>query len=287
MEIAYDYGVLMKPKVLVAMLALYLTTYFASIAYLGETPVKLDQFTLGFIALAFSVSGANAMNCIFDRDIDAVMVRTKERPLARGTITITNAILISSLLMGFSTILATYLGTIPLIFLLGGTGSYILLYTVIFKRRTCSNVLFTAPSVAAPAWFGWYLGGAPFYPVGFMMGLLVAIWGPLHLWSLAFVHSKDYERANIPMFTSLVTKTKAIQGILVNLSLLVFSSFLLYIWNKSTFYLIGVSLLNIFLVIVGTRLYYNKTKRASWMLFKFTSPYIILIFLLFALTCMK
>jgi protoheme IX farnesyltransferase len=280
-EQAYDYGVLLKPKVLLAMLALYLTTFFTSSIYSGGLSFDYLEFFIGFMAVAFSVSGANALNCVYDRDIDSLMVRTVGRPLVRGSISVADASFFSWTMMAASAVLAVYLGLIPVILLVEGAGSYLLLYTVLLKRKTSINVLFTAPSVAAPAWFGWYLGGAPLIPVGLVMGLLVAIWGPLHLWSIAFAYSKDYERVGVPMFPSLVSRGQAIKGILLALGLLLGSSYLLALWADSVWYLVGVSVLNLGLVAAGVRLYRSESNHDGWVLFKLTSPYIILVFLIF------
>jgi protoheme IX farnesyltransferase len=281
---AYDYWVLLKPKVLLAMLALYLTTFFTSSIYSGNLNVDYLKFFIGFMAVAFSVSGANALNCVYDRDIDSLMARTSGRPLVRGTITVADASFFSWIMMGASAVLAVYLGLVPIILLIEGAGSYLLLYTLLLKRKTSVNVLFTAPSVAAPAWFGWYLGGTPLYPVGLIMGLLVAIWGPLHLWSIAFAYSKDYERVGVPMFPSMVSRDQAIRGILAALCVLLGSSYLLTLWADSVWYLVVVSILNLVLFISGVRLYRSGSNRAGWVLFKLTSPYIILVFLIFMLT---
>jgi len=283
-ELAYDYGVLLKPKVLLAMLALYLTTFCTSSIYSGNLNMDYLDFFIGFMAVAFSVSGANALNCVYDRDIDSMMIRTSGRPLVRGTITVADASFFSWTMLGASAILAVYLGLVPIILLIEGAGSYLLLYTVLLKRKTSINVLFTAPSVAAPAWFGWYLGGSSLYPLGLIMGVLVAIWGPLHLWSIAFAYSKDYERVGVPMFPSQVSREQAINGILVALGLLLGSSYLLTLWTDTIWYLVGVSVLNLTLMIAGIRLYQTKNNRAGWVLFKLTSPYIILVFLIFMLS---
>jgi len=280
-ELAYDYAVLLKPKVLLAMLGLYLTTFFTSSIVSGDFSVDYFQFFIGFMAVALSVSGANALNCVYDHDIDTLMTRTSGRPLVRGTISLPNASLFSWVTLGLSAILAVYLGVIPLMLLAEGAGSYLLLYTVIFKRKTSVNVLFTAPSVAAPAWFGWYLGGAPLYPVGLVMGALVAIWGPLHLWSIALAFTKDYEKVGIPMFPSMVSRKKAISGVLSAQMLLIASSYSLVLWTDSSLYLIGVTLLNMLMMGAGYKLYKSESNRDGWVLFKMTSPYILLVFLLF------
>jgi protoheme IX farnesyltransferase len=263
------------------MLALYLTTFFTSSIYTDKFSLNYFQFFIGFMAVALSVSGANALNCVYDRDIDGIMIRTSGRPMARGTISVWDASLFSWSMLTLSAVLAVYLGRIPVILLVEGVVSYLLLYTLVLKRKTSINVLFTGPSVAAPALFGWYLGGAPLYPVGFVMGAVVAIWGPLHLWSIVFAFNKDYERVGIPMLPTLLNREHAIIVVLSALGLLISSSYLLAIWAKSQWYLIGVSILNLILVGSGLRLYSLKRNKDAWILFKLTSPYIILVFLIF------
>jgi heme O synthase-like polyprenyltransferase len=85
----------------------------------------------------------------------------------------------------------------------------------------------------------------------------------------------------VPMFPSLVSREQAIKGILLALGLLLGSSYLLVLWADSVWYLVGVSALNLVLVVAGVRLYRSESNRAGWVLFKLTSPYIILVFLIF------
>jgi len=280
-QLVYNYGVLLKPKVLLAMLALYLITYFTSTFYSGGFSYDGGLFIVGFLAVAFAVSGANALNCYIDRDIDSVMTRTSGRPLALGTISPNEALCFSGVMMMVATALSVSLGFVPFILFAEGAVSYLLLYTVVLKRRSSMNVLSTAPSVAAPAWLGWYLGGAPLYPLGILMGLLVAVWGPLHLWSLAYVYVKDYTRVGVPMIPAAVPRETAIRWILLALGLLLGSSYLLVPWAGSSLYVIGVTLVNALLTVVGVNLYRKKSNRSGWLLFKLTAPYIIVVFLLF------
>jgi protoheme IX farnesyltransferase len=280
METAYNYGVLVKPKVLLAMLALYITSYLTSLIYM-KVELGPNVFVLGFLAVAFAVSGANVLNCYIDRDVDAVMARTRGRPLVPGTITPQEALGFSGVLMGAAALFAIYLGVVPVLLLVEGAVSYLVIYTLLLKKRTSINVLATAPSVAAPAWFGWYMGGAPFYPLGFLMGLLVAIWGPLHLWSIAFAFAKDYKRAGIPMYPSVVPRETAIRGILIALIVMLGSSYLLTPFTHSQIYAIGATLINLPLAYFGAKLGIEKSEKAGWWLFKLTAPYILLIFTMF------
>jgi protoheme IX farnesyltransferase len=285
METVYNYGVLVKPKVLLAMLALYIISYLTSLIYMNVEPCP-NVFILGFLAVAFAVSGANALNCYIDRDVDAMMARTRGRPLVPGTITSQEALGFSGVLMGAAALFAIYLGVVPVLLLVEGVVSYLVIYTLLLKKRTSINVLATAPSVAAPAWFGWYMGGAPFYPLGFLMGLLVAIWGPLHLWSIAFAYAKDYKRAGIPMYPSMVPREIAIRGILTALIVMLGSSYLLTPFTHSPIYAIGATLINLPLAYFGAKLGIEKSEKAGWWLFKLTAPYILLIFTMFLVSQM-
>lgn len=277
----YDYSILTKPKVLFAMLALYLASYFASYAYSGITLIDLDRFMLGLMAVAAAVSGANALNSYLDRDIDALMTRTLDRPLVTGAVGMTGALSFSGTLLGAAALIAFYLGDVPFLLFLEGSGTYLIIYTVLMKRRTSLNVFATAPSVAAPAWFGWYLGGAPLYPVGVILGALVAIWGPIHLWSLAYAYSKDYDKASVPMFPSVVSKDSAVVGIVVALTVLIISSYALLPWTSTLFYPLCVTFINVPLAIAGYKFYMTKTNRAGWWIFKLTAPQIIVVLLAF------
>jgi protoheme IX farnesyltransferase len=276
----YDFGVLLKPKVTLAMLGLFVASYLTSTRFSGEG-INLFLFFIGFIAVIAAVSGANVLNCYFDKDIDSIMARTSGRPLVTGSIGSSGALSFSGLMIFTASALAFSLGPIPVLFLLTGFGSYVWLYTILLKRKTIWNVFANAPSVAAPAWFGWYLGGATFFPVGFLMGFIVALWGPLHLWGLAFAFSKDYKRVGVPMFPTVVSIDIAINGILVSMLLLIASSYLLFVWARTYIFLICVTFLNLPLFLSGIKLYKEKSRRVGWWLFKITAPYIILLFFLF------
>lgn len=278
---AYEYGVLIKPKVLVAMVLLYATSFFTSHATMNDEPFGLKGFLLGLVAVTSAVSGANALNCFIDSDIDALMTRTLGRPLVRGTIGPSGALYFSGVLLAVGMLISGFLGPIPFLLFLEGTGTYLLLYTVVLKKRTSLNVLATAPSVAAPAWFGWYMGGAPIYPVGLLLGALVAVWGPLHLWSLAYAYSNDYLKANIPMLSATSDRRWAVKRILTVLTVLIVSSYTLTPWSKTQLYIIGTTLLNALLAVVGYRLWKGMSKRDGWVLFKLTAPYIVLVLILF------
>jgi protoheme IX farnesyltransferase len=281
MGLLYSYGVLLKPKVTLALLALYVTSFITSSLFFGGGPFEFRWFLVGFMAVAFAVTGSNGLNCYIDRDIDAGMARTSGRPLVLGSIPPSSALAFSLALMAAAGVIALWLGPTSVLILIEGAGSYLIIYSIFLKRRSMWNVLANAPSVAAPAWFGWYMGGAPLFPIGFLLGCMVAIWGPLHLWSLAYAFRKDYLRVGVPMLPTVLPEGKAIRGVQVALAAMVASSYLLTPWTRPFTYVVGVTALNTPLIIIGHRLSRDRSSRAAWWLFKLSAPYIVLLFLVF------
>jgi protoheme IX farnesyltransferase len=277
METAFEYGILLKPKVLVAMLLLYAVSFLSSYSMNLENYFKWDSFLLGNLCVIFAVSGANALNSYLDRDIDRLMYRTKGRPLVTGTVADWNALMFSLILLLLASLISMFLGLIPFLIFIEGTVSYLLVYTILLKRRSSLNVLATAPSIAAPGWFGWYLGGTSMLPVGFFTGVLVSIWGPLHLWSLAYAFSKDYERVGVPMLSTVMPRKKAAAVIFFSLCVMIGSSYVLIPWTKSLFYLLMVTLLNLPLAMTALNFYKNGENRSGWWIFKLSAPYIVIV----------
>ncbi len=264
------------------MAALYAASYLASYSFQGGGLFDISGFVLGLAAVSAAVGGSNALNCYLDRDIDAIMARTWTRPLPAGSIAANGAFTFGMVLLASASALSFALGPIPAILFLEGAGFYLIIYTLLLKRRTTLNVVATAPSVAAPAWFGWMMGGAPFNLQALILGLIVAIWGPLHLWSIAYAFTKDYVKVEVPMLPAVVSQEAAVRIIFGALLALVSFSYLLSLWATSLLYTLLVSLVNIPLTFAGVRFYAKPTRRAGWWLFKLTAPYIVVV--LFAFT---
>lgn len=277
----FAFGILLKPKVILAMAALYVTAYLGSVFQKSTAAFDFQLFVLGLIAVLVSVAGANALNCYLDRDIDSVMARTQGRRVAIDVLGANEALISGILFLGVASGLSLILGVIPSLLLFVGVAFYLVIYTLILKRRTPYNVFSTLPSIASPAVFGWFLGGAPFFPIGLLVVEMVSVWGPLHLWTLAYVFSNDYERVKVPMLPSIVSKGTASKLISFNLVIQVVSSYLLAIWAKSLLFVIGISVLNMIIIFYGYEFYKEKSNETAYRLFKLSAPYIIIILSLF------
>ena len=284
MEGLRAYWELIKPRQTFAILCLFLLSVIASspgkLVYL----IGFGAIPLGVASVFISVAGSNALNCYLDRDIDLVMARTRRRPIPSGRVGESVAFMFSSLLIFLSLFLAFFLGQAAVLFLVVGLLSYIFAYTILSKRRNVLNVFANAPAIASPVWFGWIVGRGSLDFHGIFVGALVALWGPLHLWSLAIVFSKDYERAQIPMLPSTVGPRKARWHILVLSIMLASASYLLYFLGyNGLLYLGGITVLNLALVALSLRIFIDPIGKRCWRVYKFSAPYMVGLLLVVAL----
>jgi protoheme IX farnesyltransferase len=282
---AIEYLRLLKPKVLSAMVTLYVLSYLASIGASGVSELP-HPFLIGLAAISLAIGGSNALNCYLERDLDAVMLRTRGRPLPRGAISPRGALTLSMALLliaSFLSLLPASTAIYPLLLYLGGVSLYLLLYTLLLKRRSRLNALGVAPSAATPVLYGWMLGGAPFDLRPLFLGLIASLWTLPHLWSLAFVHAQDYRRGGVPMLTAVSPRKTAVRALLLSLLALIAFSLLLIPLSSSPIYPTSVISLNLLLSYLGLRFHLEPSGRRAWRLFKATSPYILLLFASYAL----
>jgi protoheme IX farnesyltransferase len=170
----------------------------------GLPPVWLMIATLAGGALA--AASAHALNCVVDADIDAVMKRTARRALAKGQVSPRNALIfglvlgvIAALLLGFTTNwLAAALSVAAIAF-------YVLVYTLVLKRRTSQNIVWGGAAGCMPVVIGWAaVTGTVEWPA-MVMFAVIFFWTPPHFWALAMRYREDYAAANIPMLPVVAT----------------------------------------------------------------------------------
>ena len=170
----------------------------------GLPPVMLIVWTL--VGGALAAASAHALNCVVDADIDAVMKRTARRPLAKGQVPPRNALIfglvlgaISAILLGFTTNwLAAGMSVAAIAF-------YVLVYTLLLKRRTSQNIVWGGAAGCMPVVIGWAaVTGTVEWPA-LVMFAVIFFWTPPHFWALAMRYREDYAAANIPMLPVVAT----------------------------------------------------------------------------------
>lgn len=278
-----DFWRLTKPRVTLAIFALFILAVLASAGGVNFNEIQILHLGIGSIIVLVSVAGSNALNNRIDFDIDKIMNRTKHREIPSGKISVSSAQTFGLLLISLSIIFALVLNYFFFIFLFVGLVSYLIIYTLTLKRHHILNVLSAGPAVASPVWIGWIIGRGYLDLAGFLTGVLVMIWGPFHLWSLAAVYSEDYKRASIPMLTSTISSKKSDWYLLLVAIVMSSASFSLYFLGYyDIIYLLGLIFMNSLLLLITFLAVIKSSGRYNWLRYKISAPYMVVILLIAA-----
>ena len=226
LSLALDYYDLGKPRI---MYLLLITTAAAMImAQRGLPPPALFFWTM--LGGALAAMSAGTLNCVYDIDIDRIMRRTCARPLPAGRISVFAATTHAALL-GVISFAIFYLRVNHLAAWLSLAGNvyYVVIYTMLLKRRTPQNIVIGGAAGAIPPLVGWaaitHTIGAP------ALGLfaIIFLWTPPHFWALALMTETDYHKAKVPMLPNVHGESRTTLEILVYTVLLVACSITLYV----------------------------------------------------------
>ncbi|HZC52751.1 MAG TPA: heme o synthase [Mycobacterium sp.] len=190
------YVALTKPRIVELLLVTTLPTMV--LAQHGLPPLWLVAATLGGGALA--AGSANTINCYLDRDIDRVMGRTANRPLARGDISPASALLFGAALAAAGTaLLGLAVNWLAAALADGAIVFYIFVYTLGLKRRSPSNIVIGGAAGCFPVLVGWAAVTGTVALPAILLFAVIFLWTPPHFWSLAMRFSSDYATAGVPM----------------------------------------------------------------------------------------
>ena len=205
------YVALTKPRIIELLLVTTLPSMILAADGLPDWTTVLATMVGGTLAAA----SANALNCYLDRDIDAVMRRTGHRPLARHDVT-PRAALVFGVVLG---VLAVGLIGLATNWLAGSLtalaiGFYVIVYTMVLKRRTPQNIVWGGAAGCMPVLIGWAaVTGSLAWPPVILFGV-VFFWTPPHFWALAMRFRADYERAGVPMLPVVAAPERVARDIL-------------------------------------------------------------------------
>ena len=274
-----DYLSLTKPRI---MLLLLITEFGAMIAAARGWPGT--SLTLAALAGgALSAGGAAAVNCWFDRDIDAVMARTCTRPVPSGRIAPASALTFGIVLsaLGFF-LLAVTTNLLAALLALAGGLFYVFVYTIWLKRSTRQNIVIGGAAGAFPPLVGWAaVTGAITLPA-LALFAVIFFWTPPHFWSLALLLRRQYRAVGVPMLPVVATDLETRRSIVAYAVVLLAFSLVPGIWFGSG-YTVGAAILSgVFLWMAIRGL---TTEGVAWAsrLFHFSLVYLGLVFGLVAL----
>ncbi len=232
-------------------------------------------------AIILGVMGSNAAANFFDREIDSIMGRTKNRAIPAGKISPRSAIIFALILVAAGTVLAAVINYLSAVFLLLGFLDSAIIYNWLIKKRSSLNILLGAPAGGLPILVGWTAITGKVELLAVMMFLLVVIWTPAHIWSLAYFYKEDYRKAKVPMLP-VAWRDRNVFILLgsLNMVMVIFSILIGFLYKFSIFYFIMSSTAGLALVIVSLLLLIKNSKQIAWLLFKISSPYLAVIFIL-------
>lgn len=218
LEVIQSYYQLTKPRII--LLLLITTAAGALVASRGQIDAVLLLSTL--VGGALASGAANTINCLYDRDIDYVMERTRWRPLPSGRVQPRDALIFAIALTAISfTLLATVANLLAAGLAMAGIVFYVLIYTHWLKRHTTQNIVIGGAAGAIPPLVGWAAVTGDLSLAPWMMFLIICLWTPPHFWALALMIRDDYKNVGVPMLPVVEGSGETTRQILIYSFLLV------------------------------------------------------------------
>lgn len=262
----------------------YLLAYTAFGGYMAgsETGIDWIKALIATLSVVFASAGSEAIANFIEKDIDALMERTRNRPLPSGKIKPEwKALILGLILAGLGVYMGYIINLLALIFILIGIFDYVVIYVMLSKKKTSLNIILGSVAGGAPTMVGYVSASNQITLDSILLAGIVVLWIPSHIWSLALKYKKDYMRAGIPMLPVVVSEDKAIRCISSTAVILIVFSILVYFINPLRYgyiYLTSVTISGLILLYMAFRLMYKPSQSLVWKMFKYSSPHLAAIF---------
>ena len=275
-----DYVSLLKLRIV----ALLDATALAVMIPAAHGHPRLEAVFAVLVGGTLAAGGAHAINCWFDRDIDAEMSRTRRRPIPGGRIPPWHALALGIALnvIAFAALWA-WANVLAASLALAGTLIYVFVYTIWLKRSTPQNIVIGGAAGAIPPLVGWAAATGGLDLTALALFAVIFFWTPPHFWALAQVIKADYERARIPMLPVVAGERSAKrQSVVYALLTLAVSVVPFLTGSAGAIYLAGAAVLGVGLVTIT--LLDLSGRRWTRRLFTYSIVYVALLFALFAVS---
>ena len=245
---------------------------------------SVGSFRYLFVALtgiALCSASAAAINQVIDRNTDASMTRTDQRPLPKGELSATHASVFAFVIGVIGAlILYFYVNTLTMILTIASLIGYAFIYTIYLKRATPQNIVIGGLAGAAPPLLGWSSITNTIDPYALLLVLIIFVWTPPHFWALAIYRKEEYAKESIPMLpvTHGVIFTK-LQIVLYTIILFIVSLLPYVVLMSGLIYLYSALILSSMFLYFSVKLYYSCDDEDAMKTFQFSIYYIFLIFL--------
>ena len=196
LQVVRSYYQLTKPRII----PLLLITTAASMWMASKGEVDSFKLFITLLGGTLAAASAQVMNCIYDRDIDYEMLRTRTRPIPSGRVQSSHALSFAVVLgvMSFSLFLA-YINLLSGLLAMSGIVFYMLVYTHFLKRNTPQNIVIGGAAGSIPPLVGWAAVTGDLSWAPWILFAIIFLWTPPHFWALALMIKDDYAQVNVPM----------------------------------------------------------------------------------------
>jgi protoheme IX farnesyltransferase len=240
----------------------------------------LDAVVFGTLGIALVAGAAAAINCLVEQKIDAVMARTRNRPLPRGEISPLQTLVFAGTvgIAGLG-ILYTAVNALTMWLTLATFVGYAIVYTVLLKPATPQNIVIGGASGAMPPILGWAAVANEVTPEALLLFLIIFVWTPPHFWSLALYRAKEYAKAGLPMLP-LTHGPEYTRLMIVLYTAVLFAVTLLpyAIRMSGVLYLAAAMALGAVFLAYAVRLYRRYSDALARRTFRFSIVYLALLF---------
>ena len=268
---------LCKPKIVLLLTVTALVGMLLSLNFYSNIVAGLYSL-LGFALLAASSA---SLNQIFDRETDKNMKRTRGRPLAKGNITLTSALIFTSILMFLgSSLMLYYSNILTFVITTFGFVFYSLIYTIYLKWNTPQNIVIGGLSGALPPLIGWTAVTNEISLLPLILVLVIFLWTPPHFWPLAIDRMDEYKKEGVPMMPIAKGVSRTKKEMLIYALLLTGASVTPFIYGLTGyFYLVSTVALNGYFIYLCIIYINDRKNQLSMKIFNFSVTYMFLFFL--------
>ena len=277
------FGELIKARQTILLVYTGVFSYLISAVSLA---VEINWFNLLHLAISLylAVSGTTVLNMYIDRDIDAIMERTKDRPLPSGKVTASAVLTFGTIF----TVLGIFLAFLTLNWLAAlivflGFFFDVVVYSIWLKRRTKYSIIFGGIAGGLPAWAGRVAITGSLDWIGFLLLIFILTWIPVHILTIALIprNFEGYKKAKVPMWPVVSSQTQTMRVIAISAFL---SSVALYeaarLLGANGIIRIIWGVMSLFIIILSVKSLIKPTNKLTFLIFKIASLYMLLGFLL-------
>jgi protoheme IX farnesyltransferase len=242
--------------------------------------IPLDLLLAATAGIALVAGAAAAVNCLVEQKIDAVMARTRARPLPRGELSSLQTLVFAGVVGGAGLwLLYKFVNPLTMWLTLGTFIGYAVLYTVVLKPLTPQNIVIGGASGAMPPVLGWAAVTGQVTPEALLLFLIIFAWTPPHFWSLALYRAEEYARAGLPMLPVTHGRKFTQLHVLLYTLILAAASIMPFVYGMSGWlYLAAAVVLGAIFIAYAVRIYVDYSDALARRTFRYSIVYLAALF---------